>query len=108
MNKNQCNLLLYSAKAKSLKKSSPKNLKKEKLVKLNYSRPGFFKFFSSGKQYYLYEFFEILEHCAKLICFSGAYTTKNCKAFSSDYNNLDFEAVDEDVVVEASSAIISC
>ena len=27
------------------KKSSPKNLKKEKLVKLNYSRPGFLKIF---------------------------------------------------------------
>ena len=97
---------------KSLKKSSPKKLKNEKLVKLNYSRPGFFEFFSSGKLYYLFitkwHFFEILEHCAKLICFSGAYTTKNCKAFSSDYNNLDFEAVDEDVVIEASSAIISC
>ena len=71
-------------------------------MKLNYSWPGSFKKFSSGKSG------EILEHCAKLICFSGAYTTKNCKAFSPDYNNLDFEAVDEDVVVEASSAIISC
>ena len=59
-------------------------------MKLNYSWPGSFKKFSSGKSG------EILEHCAKLICFSGAYTTKNCKAFSSDYNNLDFEAVDED------------
>ena len=49
-------------------------------------------------------FFQILEHLGKLICFSGAYT--NCEAFSPD-NNLDFEAVDEDVV-EASSAIISC